>query len=363
MFSVPLGIYLRVEIQSSGWVYKELPNVFQRGFDEGAWGGLRAEHRRTAPPTQVGSVWCSSDTRGCPRTQEGFQVLAVVMWETEANETSNPLTAYGSLTSPWNRHSDLPRGAQLPPWWHFVGNRRESQLHITPPQRPCKSPSFISTAPGHMLASCSRLRAPDIHPRGLRTEVSLNGNKWRFPGHSDPLKVLETLLPKFLRDLLYPRPLPSWGYVMSYLSRPQCSSCCPQVLSLCFNKPPLCTKDVFKNSFQAVGSRPHPSPQNFIRFTIWHSRQWRGFQFCPYPPQHQLLSPVLFCSSHPSGCEAASHRGQVCISPRPGDLERLFMYLLPICTHSLEKCLFKSSSAGWLVSCSVVRWLLHIFCD
>ena len=39
--------------------------------DEGGWGKLRTKHK-LAPSThpQVGSVWCSMDTPGCPRTKE-----------------------------------------------------------------------------------------------------------------------------------------------------------------------------------------------------------------------------------------------------------------------------------------------------
>ena len=46
---------------------------------------------------------------------------------------------------------------------------------------------------------------------------------------------------------------------MSYPSQLQCSSSCPRVLSPCFNKSPLCTKDVFKNPFLAISSGLPPT--------------------------------------------------------------------------------------------------------
>lgn len=55
-----------------------------------------------------------------------------------------------------------------------------------------------------------------------------------------------------------------------------------------------------------------------------------------------LFCFVLFCSSHPNGCEVVSHCSFNLPSPHDKWCWNLFMYLLSICIFSLEKYVFKS---------------------
>ena len=78
--------------------------------------------------------------------------------------------------------------------------------------------------------------SPDIHLKRVMT-VLLNGNMWRFPSTARPSRSWK---PCFFQNTLetypIPDPIPTWGYIMSCPSWPECSSFCPWVLSPCFNK-------------------------------------------------------------------------------------------------------------------------------
>ena len=70
-----------------------------------------------------------------------------------------------------------------------------------------------------------------------------------------------------------PNPLPTWRYTISHPSQLQCSSFCPWVLSLCFNKTTFLYQRHLQEFF--LGHRlqtvPPPSPQNFIIWSpAWH---------------------------------------------------------------------------------------------
>ena len=87
-----------------------------------------------------------------------------------------------------------------------------------------------------MLAVILQAYGPDIHLKGLMTEVLLNGNKWRFPSTAHPSRSWKPCFQNTLESYSIPDPRPTRGYVMSDLSQPQCSNSCPRVWSPCFNK-------------------------------------------------------------------------------------------------------------------------------
>ena len=79
-------------------------------------------------------------------------------------------------------------------------------------------------------------------------------------------------------------------------------------------------------------------------YTILHSQQkGTNLPISPHPHQH-LLSLVSFCfvdNSHPNRYKVISHCDFDLHFLMIGNVKHLFRYLLPICTSSLEKHLFK----------------------
>ena len=89
-----------------------------------------------------------------------------------------------------------------------------------------------------------------------------------FPTIARPLKVLETLLPKFLREYAILKPLPTARYIISHSSQALgSSSSCPWVLSRYFNKTTILHQRYLKNSFLVVGFRPHPTKHHLYSKT------------------------------------------------------------------------------------------------
>ena len=103
-------------------------------------------------------------------------------------------------------------------------------------------------------------------------------------------------------------------------------------------------------------------------YTILHSQQkGTNLPISPHPHQH-LLSLVSFCfvdNSHPNRYKVISHCDFDLHFLMIGNVKHLFRYLLPICTSSLEKHLFKFF-AHFLIKlsgffCYWVVWVLYIF--
>ena len=114
-----------------------------------------------------------------------------------------------------------------------------------------------------MLAIILGTWPTDIHLKGLMIQFLLDGDL--FPKKASPLKVLETLVPKFLREYAILKPLPTPKYIINHYPQAwdSCSSC-PPVLSLCFNKTILHQRHL-KNYFLVIGPGPHLWSQNFIK--------------------------------------------------------------------------------------------------
>ena len=102
-----------------------------------------------------------------------------------------------------------------------------------------------------------------------------------FPTVASPLKVLETMLPKFLREYSYPQfppnTLPIPRYIISYPSQaPGQQLFLPTGPVPCFNKTTILHQRCLKNSFLVISSGPHlysktssiPGPQD-------HDLSWR----------------------------------------------------------------------------------------
>ena len=89
----------------------------------------------------------------------------------------------------------------------------------------------------------------------------------------------------------------------------------------------------FLKNCQAVFQSSHP---------ILHShQQCINIPIFPHPLQHLLLS-VFFIITITGGVKSHLIVVSICISLMTNVVEHLFMYLLTICTSSLEKCLFRS---------------------
>ena len=106
--------------------------------------------------------------------------------------------------------------------------------------------SFISKPPSQDTCqqSSPKHRAHHIHLKGLLTKVLLDIINDLFPKIPRPLKVLETLFPKYLRGLCCPYPLRTSKYIISHLSQPRCNSFCPQSCPCTSIKPSFCTEDI-----------------------------------------------------------------------------------------------------------------------
>ena len=111
-------------------------------------------------------------------------MLAVAMWETKANEKLNSLIAYSPLkvleTSTVTSLKELGCLRMTLCW----GQKRTLASHDPNFEDPVSQLPLSQLPQDKWWPSYSKLMAPDIHLKGLMTEVLLNGNKWCFPSHS-----------------------------------------------------------------------------------------------------------------------------------------------------------------------------------
>ena len=109
---------------------------------------------------------------------KGFKCLPWWCGKLRQMKNLNALTACSSLTSPWNRQSDLPLGVQLPLWWHFARGIRVSWLNIilTPsPPRSSKSTLTYKNSFGNFR----HLNSPKIHAGNHTPSLWPLINIWR----------------------------------------------------------------------------------------------------------------------------------------------------------------------------------------
>ena len=86
-----------------------------------------------------------------------------------------------------------------------------------------------------------------------------------FPIIASPLKVLQTWLPKFLREYSILKPLPTPRYIISHPSQSWVSSSsCAWVLSLYFKETTIYTKDVSRILSWSLAPDLSPSDLTYI---------------------------------------------------------------------------------------------------
>ena len=136
-------------------------------------------------------------------------------------------TSWGrsTLTSLWNRQRDSPLQTQLPDVHTWL--RAEAILAQHPGS--CKptltyknsfrNVLYLYTPKIHVGNYPPSIWPTNTHLKGLRTQVLLDVISDLFPTIAGPLKVLETLLPQFLREYAILKPLPISRYIISHPSQ------------------------------------------------------------------------------------------------------------------------------------------------